>query len=306
MPEEAGGDSAAFDSAAVIDFINSGGYDDAPAQEGDPADDGTTQVEQTPVADLLGPDPDTSDLDPAVAALVNKRVLELRQGLTKRTTELSDANRILEAAGGDPEAILEAWSFQQSLLDDGPDGDAARARLYQVLEAQYGQQVAEQVVPNPEATPDDPFAEYDLPPEIRDILATVPQLKARLDAQDENAEAAAQQAAHDQYVYEVYNDLEVKLNEVTTEFPDLVDAKDDLIDLSYSTNGNVLKAMDKYRAIEARIAERLLDGAVNVPGGLVTPPVGGGHSSEPPVEFTDFKSLRGPVQEFLERGGAGA
>lgn len=300
MPEEAG-DAGVLDTAAVMDFIQNSGQveDTAPDQTVDPAPEAAQQDEQTPEADPLGPDPDVSDLDPAVAALVNQRVLELRQGFTRKTTELKDANRILEAAGGDPEAVLEAWTFQQMLMEDSPEGAEARDRLRQALVAQAGatQQVQE---PTP-ATPDDPFAEYDLPPEIKEALMDARQLKAEFASIRENEEARAQEQARLQYVQEVADDLTGRLNEIVTEYPDLAEAEDDIVDLGYSTQGNLLAAVDKYRAIEARIMDRLINGTVNVPGGQTTPPAGAGHSDVPPEEFTDFKSLRGPVTEWLER-----
>jgi hypothetical protein len=300
MPEEA--DGYAVDTAAVADFINSGGegYDDAPDPQVDPAQDAATQVEQTPEP-LLGPDPDVSDLPPDVQALVNQRVLELRQGLTRRTTELADANRLIEAAG-DPDSLLEAWTFQQQLMADGPEGDEIRARLYQALTSQYGAQTPAVPSATPEVTPSvDPFAEYDLPPEISNVLAMVPQLQQQLQQLTAANEAAAQEQAQAQYVQDVANDLTSRLSEITTEFSDLAGAEDDILNLAYSTDGNLLAAVDLYRELESRIASRLFEGAVNVPGGSVTPPVGGGHSTEPPAEITNFKDLRGPVTEWLEQ-----
>lgn len=307
MPEEAG-DAGVLDTAAVMAFIqNDGGTTDpAPDPTPDPtpvaADPATAapEVEQTPTADPLGPDPDVSDLDPAVQALVNARVLELRQGFTKRTTELADANRILEAAGGDPEAVLEAYSFQRMLMDDGPEGVEARDRLRQALNAQAGTQPTAPE-PAPEATPDDPFSEYDLPPEIKEALLDARQLKAEFASIREGQEAHTAELARQAYVQEIAEDLTSKLGEITTEYPDLADAENDLIDLSYSTNGNLMEAVNKYRALEARITSRLFEGSVNVPGGQVSPPAGGGHSTKPPEDYKDIKSLRGPVTEYLER-----
>lgn len=302
MPEEAGDDSV-LDTAAVMDFIQNSGEetDPTPDQTVDPVD--ATQDEQTPTPDPLGPDPDVSDLSPEMQALVNERVLQLRQGLTKATTRLADANRILEGTGGDPEAILEAFTFQQMLMDDGPEGQEARARLYQALAAQQGTQ-PEQQVATPEATPDDPFAEYDLPPEIKDALSLVPQLKAQLDNITGAQEAQAQELAKQAYIQEVYEDLSNKWTEITTEYPDLAEYEEAVFALGAHTNGNLLEAVDIVRGIEARAQAKLFQGSANVPGGQGSPPTGGGHSSEPPEEFTDFKSLRGPVTEWLERASA--
>lgn len=307
MPEEAG-DAGVLDTAAVMDFIQNNGQEADPAPDPvtpdvDPAPPAATEAEPTPIADPLGPDPDVSDLDPATAALVNRRVLELRQGLTKRTTELADANRILEAAGGDPEAVLEAFTFQQMLMDDSPEGAEARDRLYQALSAQRGTQPAAPEA-TPEATPDDPFSEYDLPPAIMEALNDARQLKAEFASIRATQEARDQAAAHQAYVNDIAEDLTAKLGEITAEYPDLADAEDDIVSLSYSTNGNLLEAMNLYRSIEARAQAKLIAGSANVPGGVVTPPAGGGHSTEPPEEFTDFKSLRGPVTEWLERATA--
>lgn len=303
MPDEAG-DAGVLDTAAVMDFIQNSGEapDTTPADAPASGDHGGQAApnEQTPTTDPLGPDPDVSDLEPAVQALVNQRVLELRQGFTKRTTELADANRILEAAGGDPEAVLEAYQFQQMLMDDSAEGANARAQLYQALAAQYGSQqepASQQIVPE---TQDDPFSEYDLPPEIKDALSLVPQLKQQLDSITAGQEQQAQEFARQQYVQEVYEDLSNKWNEITTEYPDLAEYEEAVFALGAHTNGNLLAAVDIVRSIEAQAQSKLFQGSANVPGGLATPPVGGGHSTEPVVIET-FKDAGKASIEFLER-----
>jgi len=302
MADEANGDAGVLDTAAVMDFFaNSGDVaDPTPDPVVDPVEPAAPQVEQTPTPDPLGPDPDVSDLDPAVQALVNQRVLELRQGFTKRTTELADANRILEAAGGDPEAVLEAYNFQQMLMDDGPEGNEARARLYQALNSQYGSQQQPVVEPNVPDTQDDPFAEYDLPPEIKDALSLVPQLKAQLDAINAGQEAHQQEMARQAYVQEVAEDLSNTWNEITTEFPDIAEYEDAVFALGAHTNGNLVEAMDIVRSIEARAQAKLFEGSANVPGGISSPPVGGGHSTEP-VVIDNFKDAGAAAIEFLQR-----
>lgn len=304
MADEATGSDTAFDSAAVVDFIqNNGEPEAAPDQTTvDPADTAAPN-EQTPTPNPLGPDPDVSDLDPATQALVNQRVLELRQGFTKRTTELADANRILEAAGGDPEAVLEAWTFQQMLMDDSAEGADARARLYQALNSQYGAQPPAVEPAVQDTTPDDPFSEYDLPPEIKEALSLVPQLKQQLDAINANQQAQEQEFAKQQYIQEVYEDLSNKWSLITTEHPDIAEYEDAVFALGAHTNGNLLEAVDIVRGIEARAQAKLFAGSVNVPGGQVSPPAGGGHSTEPVVIET-FKDARAAALEYLERAQA--
>lgn len=292
-----------LDTAAVMDFLqNSGEVAEAPdTPVVDPAETAAPQGEQTQAEDPLGPDPDLSDLSPEARAFAEQRILQLRQGFTKRTTELADANRILEAAGGDPEAVLEAYEFQRLLSDAGPEGEDARARLYQALAAQYGAQ--QQQVAAPADEPVDPFSEYDLPPEIRDALSLVPQLNARLQAFEAGQQEFAQQQAQQAYLQEVVDDLSSKWTEITTEYPDLVDAEDYVFALGAHTNGNLLAAVDLYRQIETQAQAKLFEGSVRVPGGQVAPPAGGGHSTEP-VEIEDFKQAGAAAKEFIERMSA--
>jgi hypothetical protein len=299
MPEEAG-DAGVLDTAAVMDFFANNG-DAEPATDDttvDPAVDAAQQDEQTPVESPLGPIPDLSDLDPDARAIVQKRISDFQRSYTEKTTKLADAQRILEGTGTDPEAILEAYQFQQLLSDPGPEGDDARARLYQALNAQYGTQPQQQA-PTPE-TPEDPFSEYDLPPEIRDALSMVPQLKAQLDQFTATQQEYAQQQAQQAYLQEVVDDLQGKWGSITTERPDLSDAEDAIFALAASTDGNLLAAVDLYDSIERKAQAKLFAGSANVPGGSVSPPAGGGHSTEP-VVLEDFKQAGKAAEEFLRR-----
>lgn len=305
MPEEAG-DAGVLDTAAVIDFIQNSGEaaDDTPdnAPVADPVDDAATQDEQTPDVSPLGPIPDLSDLDPEVRALVQKRISDFQSGFTRATTKLKDADRILQGTGADPDAILEAYTFQQMLMDDGPEGDEARDRLYQALNAQYGNKPAAQDTPTPE-TPEDPFSEFDLPPEIREALLDSRELKAEFAAMKAERVEAQREQAQAAYLQEVVDDLSGKWTEITAEYPDLAEAEDAIFALGASTNGDLLAAVDIYRSIEARAQAKLFEGAVNVPGGQVSPPAGGGHSTEP-VEILDFKQAGAAAKEYLERANA--
>lgn len=301
MPEEA--DTTSVDTAAVMDFFaNSGAApEDTPDTPSvDPVEPAATEVEQTPTTDPLGPDPDLSDLTPEARAFAEQRILQLRQGFTKRTTELADANRVLEAAGGNPEALLEAFNFQQALADPGPEGDDARARLYQALNAQYGNQPNQAIAPTPEVTPDDPFSEFDLPPEIRDALVDARALKEEFAAIRAERQEFAQQQAQQQYLQEVVDDLTGDWNKLVEARPDIEDAQDYIFALGAHTGGNLLEAMSLYDEIGARERAKLFEGAVNVPGGVTSPPAGGGHSTEP-VEIEDFKQAGAAAEEFLKR-----
>ncbi len=305
MPEEAtGGDSV--DTAAALDFLESN-FDSYAEPEQVPGEADPTPAaaqEQTPTPDLLGPDPDVSDLPPDVQAIVNQRVKELRQGFTKRTTELADANRILEAAGGDPQAVLDAYEFAQTLQDDSPEGHEARTNLYQRLQALYAE---EQQAPSA-PTPEDPFSEYDLPPEIKDALSLVPQLKSQLDEINGARQEFAAEQARQAYLEQVVDDLSSTWNDIVSEYPDLkgrnadeaAQIEEDVFALGAHTNGDLAAALDLYRRIESRGQQALFEGSANVPGGMVSPPAGGGHSTEP-VQIETIKDAKAPALEYLER-----
>jgi hypothetical protein len=289
---------------AVAAYIENGGeqFLTDPAMEADPnelpaQDDDTTPDPSDPLFRDL---PDFSDLDPAQKAFLEKRVNDWRSDYTQKTTKLADANRILQEAGGNPQAVLDAYEFSEALKND-PE---VRARLYQALQAEQGQQTP---TPAAEEAPD-PFSEYDLPPEILSTLKAVPGLEARLASFEQNQQAIAEDNLKQQYLREVEQDLSQQYNDVTAAYPDLLGEnaqeaaaiEEEIFALAAHTNGNIAQAYDLYRRIESRGQARLYRGAANVPGGSVTPPVGGGHSTEPVVIET-MKDASKAAQEFLEQ-----
>jgi hypothetical protein len=304
--------SGGVDREAVAAFIESGGegeqfeepgnQPDPSAEPATPNDDDNTPDPSDPLFREL---PDFSDLDPAQKAYLEKRVNDWRSDYTNKTTKLADANRILTEAGGDPQAVLDAYEFAQALQND-PE---VRARLFQALEAEQRQQQ-----PNPQeqvttTDPADPLSEYDLPPEILNTLKAVPGLESRLAAFEEAQAAAQQEQFQQQYLQEVVEDLSGQWDKITEAYPDLLGAnqeeareiEEEIFAYAAHTNGNLAQATDLWRRAEARAQARLYEGSVNVPGGLASPPIGAGHSTEPPAEIKTFKDLREPVTEFLQQ-----
>jgi hypothetical protein len=308
MADEATPDAPAegtFDRDGAISALEAGfaaGETPVTEPEGQVDDPGTPDPEQQTDDGL--PVPDLSDLDPAARAAVEARIRDFQRGWTERTTKLSDANRILQAAGGDPENLMEAYTFQQMLMDEGPDGVEARARLLQAL--------TNGATPQPQETAEeDPFADYDLPPEIRDRLNQVGSLNERLSRFEAAQEEAAAREAHQTYVNEIVADLDERYGEMVEAFPDLAGnsveegqaIEEEIMALGAFTGGDLGAALDLYRRIEGRALSRLEAGAVSVPGGATTPPAGGGHSTTP-VEINSIKDAGAATKEYLERAFA--
>lgn len=299
-------DGSTFDAAGATAFLESGGEEflTDPAMEADPSEVTPEQDENNtpdPSDPLFRELPDFSDLDPAQRAYLEKRVNDWRSDWTQKTTKLADANRILEEAGGDPQAVLDAYEFAQA-LQTNPE---VRAQLYQALAAEHAPQAP---TPAAEEQPD-PLSEYDLPPEILSTLRAVPGLEARLAAFEQNQQAIAQEQQEQQYLNEVVQDLSSQYNDLLGAYPDLLGEnpqeaaviEEDIFALGAHTNGNLAQAYDLYRRIETRGQARLYRGSANVPGGSVAPPAGGGHSTEPPEPITDMKQAGIAAKEFLEQ-----
>lgn len=316
MPDEGTpSEGISVDPAAVVAALEQGFQAEGPEPTqnepvNEPVQDPGTEPAAAQTEDPLGPIPDLSDLTPEARAVVMKRIGDFQRGYTEKTTKLSDANRILQAAGGDPNAVLEAYEFAQTLSSDSPEGEAMRARLYQSLMQQYGQQGAPQESQET-ANPEDPFSDYDLPPEIKDRLLKTDALEERIARWEAAQEQQAAQQQYEQYMAEVINDLDTKYAELTNEFPDLQgntpeEAKTiekTIFALGAWSDGNLVEAVNMYRDMENLFLSRLKSGAVSVPGGSVTPPAGGGHSTEP-VEINDLKDAGAATKEFLERAFA--
>lgn len=306
-----GDESTGVDTAAVMAALTGESYDaptddsheeyEAPVTEDfDPGEDDTDQYEDDDSTDDdLGPDPDLSDLDPAQRAFLEKRINDLRGNYTQKTTEIAPLRELLQNAGGNAQDIQDAYEFAQALQND-PN---VRAQLFAALKAE-----AEQGGNQTEATPDDdPFSEYDLPPEIKERLSKVDQLDRRFAELDAREAAAAEKATNDAYVQEVVDNLSGWFNDATESYPDLLGSspaeakaiEQELLWLGAGTRGDMGQALDAYRSIEARAQNRLRNGSARVAGGAVTPPRGAGHSTEPPEPITDFKEAGEAAFEYL-------
>lgn len=290
-------DTTTVDTSGVMDALT-GGYDeptDDNVDPGTPAPQEQTTETPDPLA-ALGPVPDLSDLDPAARAYADKRIADYQRGFTARTTELADANRLLEQAGGNFDSVQEAYEFATLLQSNTTEGEQARASLYQALAEQYAQPKApETVVPE---TPDSDLSEFDLPPEIMSRLSQVDQLKARLDAAEAQSAQRAEQEAQQAYMQQVQTNLDKQWDAVTTEYPDLVDAEDYIFALGASTGGDLAAAADLYREIQNNAQAALYKNAASVPGGLQAPAVGAGHSTEPP-KLETIKDAGAAALDFL-------
>lgn len=278
MSDEA--ESTQVDNAGVMDALM-GGYEN-PTDDVDPGD-AAPQEQTTEAPDpaaALGPVPDLSDLDPAARAYADKRIADYQRGFTARTTELADANRLLEQAGGNFESVQEAYEFATLLQANTAEGEQARASLYQALAEQYAQPGTPEPVA-PEATDSD-LSEFDLPPEIMSRLSKTDQLEARLNAMEAASAQRAEQEAQQAYMQQVQANLDKQWDAITTEYPDLADAEDYVFALGASTGGDLSAAADLYREITNNAQAALYKNAASVPGGLAPLPAGAGHSSEPP------------------------
>jgi soluble cytochrome b562 len=299
MSDEA--DSTTVDNAGVMAAL-SGGYD-APTDAGDGGDPGTpnpqeqtTEVAPDPAA-ALGQVPDLSDLDPAARAYAEKRIADYQRGFTAKTTELADANRLLEQAGGNFESVQEAYEFAQLLQSNTPDGEQARASLYQALNEQYGNQGTPEPTA-PTAPEGSDLSEFDLPPEIMSRLSKTDQLEARLNAMEAASAQRAEQEERAAYMQQVQGNLDRQWDAVTTEYPDLAEAEDYVFALGASTGGDLSAAADLYREIVNNAQAALYKNAASVPGGLQPSPAGAGHSSEP-VQIESIKDAGKAALEFL-------
>lgn len=292
------GDDTTVDTSGVMDAL-SGGYDN-PTDEVDPGaaapQEQTTEAPDPAAA--LGQVPDLSDLDPAARAYAEKRIADYQRGFTARTTELADANRLLEQAGGNFESVQEAYEFATLLQSNTAEGEQARASLYQALAEQYGQGTPEPTAPT---APVSDLSEFDLPPEIMSRLSKTDQLEARLNALDAQNAQRAEYEAQQSYMQQVTQNLDQQWDAITTEYPDLVDAEDYVFALGASTGGDLSAAADLYREIANNAQAALYQNAASVPGGLQPPPAGAGHSSEPPESIDTIKQAGAAALDFLRQ-----
>lgn len=292
-------DSTVVDNAGVMAALQ--GLPPEPTDNVDPGDGApegqTTEVTPDPAA-ALGPVPDLSDLDPAARAYAEKRIADYQRGFTTRTTELADANRLLEQAGGNFESVQEAYQFASLLQSDSPEGEEARASLYQALAEQYGQATPEPTVAP--ATPDSDLSEFDLPPEIMARLSKADQAIARLDALESGMQARAQQEEQARYQQQVMDNLNQQFDRVVTEYPDLAEAEDYIFALGASTGGDLAAAADLYREIVNGAQAALYQGSASVPGGIQAPVAGAGNSDVPPEPITDFKQAGAAALDYLK------
>ena len=289
------------DNAGVMEALT-GGYDN-PTDEVDPG--ASAPQEQTtdapdPAA-ALGQVPDLSDLDPAARAYAEKRIADYQRGFTQKTTELANANRLLEQAGGNLEQVQEAYEFASLLQSNTPEGEQARASLYQALAEQYGQPSNPQVQ-EPQVPEAGDLSEFDLPPEIMSRLTKADQLEARLNAMEAAQQARAEQEAQQAYMQQVQANLDKQWDAITTEYPDLVDAEDYVFALGASTGGDLAAAADLYREITNNAQAALYRNAASVPGGINPLPAGAGHSSEPP-KLETLKDAGAAALDFLKQHG---
>jgi len=291
------------DNAGVMAALQGDVYE-APTDDVDPGtpapQEQTTEDAPDPAA-ALGEVPDLSDLDPAARAYAEKRIRDYQAGFTKRTTELADANRLLEQAGGNFESVQEAYEFAQMLQSNTPEGEQARASLYQALAEQYGQQQPE-TTPTPVEEASD-LSEFDLPPEIMSRLSKTDQLEARLNAFEAQAQASAEREQQAQYLQQVQDNLNQQWDRVTTEYPDLIEAEDHIFALGASTGGDLAAAADIYREIVNSAQAALYQGAASVPGGLAPLPAGAGSSVEPP-QLETFQDAGKAALDFLRQHSA--
>lgn len=289
-----GDESGALDTSAVMAALSGEPTNDEPVVDPGAVTEPVTEQPTTP--DDLGPDPDLSDLDPAQRAFLEQRIQQLRGDYTRKTTEIAPIRQLLEQAG-DPQAIQDAWEFAQALQND----PTVRAQLFAALQAEAGNSTTQEPV-----APEDPFSDYDLPPEIRDRLTRVDALDQRLAAFEQHQAQAAAEQQQQAYIQEVAGDLTKQWDSITTTYPDLLgetreeaDAiEEEVFALGAHTNGNLAEAVDLYRRIENRAQARLFKGSAHVPGGSVAPPAGGGHSTEP-VEISTFKDAGAAAVEYL-------
>lgn len=287
------------DNAGVMDALT-GGYDnptDDVVDPGTPAPPDTQTTDAPDPVAALGQVPDLSDLDPAARAYAEKRIADYQRGFTARTTELADANRLLEQAGGNFESVQEAYEFASLLQSNTPEGEQARASLYQALSEQYGNQ-GTPPAPEAPAPADGDLSEFDLPPEIMSRLSKTDQLEARLNAMESAAAARAEQEERAAYMQQVQVNLDKQWDAITTEYPDLADAEDYVFALGASTGGDLSAAADLYREITNNAQAALYKNAASVPGGLQPLPAGAGHSSEPP-KLETLKDAGAAALDFL-------
>lgn len=295
MSDEA--ESTTVDTAGVMDALM--GAPEAPTDDVDPGTEAPQEqtTEAPDPAAALGQVPDLSDLDPAARAYAEKRIADYQRGFTARTTELADANRLLEQAGGNFESVQEAYEFATLLQSNTAEGEQARASLYQALAEQYAQPTAPEAPVAPAADESD-LSEFDLPPEIMSRLSRVDQLEARLNAAEAASAQRAEQEQQQAYMQQVQANLDSQWDAITTEYPDLVDAEDYVFALGASTGGDLSAAADLYREIANNAQAALYKNAASVPGGLAPPAIGAGHSSEPP-KLETIKDAGAAALDFL-------
>lgn len=259
------------------------------------SDEQTPATEDTP----LGPLPDISDFPPELQELFNKRVGDFQSGFTKRTTELAEANRFLQDAGMSAEDALEAAKFVQQIQSD-PE---ARAGLYQALKEQFEAQ--QDTTPTVE---EDPLAAYeDLPPDIKQRLIAADVANKRIDAWEAKMAEQEKQAQEAAYYAEIQENLDRQYENVVKVNPDLNDEaiRNDIMALGAMTGGDLVKATDRYRAIENRVQAKMRAGA-NVPGGTTTAPQGAGYSAPPPTDLSfDDGSVGAAALEYLKANSGG-
>lgn len=238
-------------------------FQNADDQPEEPAVPSTESVESEVPASR---DIDLSGLSEEQQIFLRAREREMQADYTRKTQELAEQRREAEQAVQFLDALNSNPDFAFQVL----------TQLQQTL-ASEGYQVA------PEAYEQDEYGfEQQFDP-YQQELTELQNWRAQMEQDWYEANLSAQ--------------LDRQIAQIQSQHPDWTqDDLQNIVDLGYSTNGDLMKAADQYQAMNDAILARYIErkGQVNTPA-----PLPGGQAVTPPAPLTDDKALSQAAAEYI-------
>lgn len=236
------------------------------AQPEEPAVPSTESVDSEAPASK---DIDLSGLSEEQQIFLRAREREMQADYTRKTQELAEQRReaeqavqFLDALNSDPDFAYQVLSqLQQSLATEG-----------------YA------VAPEPQYEVDE-YGQYQEPDPYQQELTELMSWRDQMEQQWYEANLSAQ--------------LDRQISTIQSQHPDWTESDlQNIIDLGYATNGDLMKAADQYQAMNDAILARYIErkGQVNTPA-----PLPSGQGSTPPTPPSDDKALRSAAEEYIRQ-----
>lgn len=214
-------------------------------------------------------DIDLSGLSEEQQIFLRAREREMQADYTRKTQELAEQRReaeqavqFLDALNSDPDFAYQVLSqLQQSLATEG-----------------YA------VAPEPQYEADE-YGQYQEPDPYQQELTELMSWRDQMEQQWYEANLSAQ--------------LDRQISTIQSQHPDWTESDlQNIIDLGYATNGDLMKAADQYQAMNDAILARYIErkGQVNTPA-----PLPSGQGSTPPTPPSDDKALRSAAEEYIRQ-----